>query len=217
MKRMKSGSIRVVIAEDHAIVLRGLVEILRETPDLELTGKTGDGGSLLTLIREQDPDVVVMDINMPVKSGWDVMLQLKSERPRLPVVVLSISPEEDYALKFFQAGAAGYLTKATAPEQLVDAIRKVARGGKYITPALAERLAFHLEDDTAKPVHEKLSPREFQVFCLIAGGKTVSEIAGELSLSPPTISTHRARILEKMRMKTNAQLTRHAYQHHLID
>ncbi len=212
-----TSALRVVIADDHAIVRRGLAQIIEETPGLELAGEADNGHALLDLVREARPDVVVMDINMPGKSGWDVMLQLKSEKSRVPVVVLSISPEEDYALKFLKAGASGYLTKASAPEQLVEAIRKVARGGKFITPALAEQLAVQLDEDIEQPPHQKLSPREFQILCLLASGKTVSEIARELSLSVPTVSTHRARILDKMHMKSNAQLTQYVYKNKLLE
>lgn len=212
-----SGKIRVVIADDHAIVRRGLVQIIAETPDMELVGQAENGHELLALIGELKPDVVVMDINMPEKSGWDVMLQLKSEKNKIPVVVLSISAKEDYALKFIQAGAAGYLSKASAPEQLVEAIRKVSQGRKFITPELAEQLAFQLDQDVEKAPHERLSPREFQVMCLLASGKTVSVIADELALSVPTISTHRARILDKTGFKNNAEITNYAFRNKLVE
>lgn len=216
MTRTSKDTIRVVIADDHAVVRKGLVQIIQETRDLLLAGEAENGNELLDLIRQVNPDVVVMDINMPEKSGWDVMLTLKQERPRQPVLILSVSPEEDYAIKFFRAGASGYLAKSSAPEQLVEAIRKLAGGGKFVTPGLAEQLVNHLEEDPDLPLHDALSPREFQVMCLIASGKTVSEIADELNVSLPTISTHRARLLEKMNMKTNAQLTRYAFENHLV-
>ncbi len=216
MSPKKSGQIRVVIADDHAIVRRGLVQIISETPDFEMAGEAENGHELLRLISELKPDVVVMDINMPEKSGWDVMMQLKIESPKLPVIVLSISPEKDFAVKFLKAGASGYLTKASAPEQLVDAIRKVAGGGKFVSPALAEKLASDLIADGEQAPHESLSPREFQVMSLIASGKTVSEIAEELGVSVPTVSTFRARILEKMSMKTNAQLTHYVIKNGLL-
>ncbi len=212
-----SGPVRVVIADDHAIVRRGLVQIISETDDLELVGQAENGHELLKLVSELKPDVAVMDINMPEKSGWDVMLQLKSEKNKVPVLVLSISAKEDYALKFIQAGAAGFLSKASAPEQLVEAIRKVSQGRKFITPELAEQLALQLDQDLEKSPHERLSPREFQVMCLLASGKTVSVIADELALSVPTISTHRARILDKTGLKNNAELTNYAFRNKLID
>jgi DNA-binding NarL/FixJ family response regulator len=207
---------KVVIADDHAVVRKGLVQIISETSDLEVIAEAENGNILLDKIRTLQPDVVLMDINMPGKSGWDVMLQLKSESPKLPVIVLSISPEKDFAVKFLKAGAAGYLTKTSAPEQLVDAIRKVAGGGKFVSPALAEKLASDLMEGSERPLHESLSPREFQVMSLIASGKTVSEIAEELGVSVPTVSTFRARILEKMSMKTNAQLTHYAIKNALL-
>ncbi|NIQ00442.1 MAG: response regulator [Nitrospinaceae bacterium] len=216
MKDKSSGKIRIVIADDHAIVRRGLVQIISETSDLEVIAEAPDGHVLLKKIRELRPQVVLMDINMPEKSGWDVMIQLKTEFPKLPVVVLSISPEEDFALKFLKAGAAGYLTKSSAPEQLVQAIRKVATGGKFVSPALAEKLVFDLAGDKDQQPHETLSPREFQVMILIASGKTVSAIAGELGVSVPTVSTYRARILEKMDLKTNAQITHYAFKYKLL-
>ena len=213
-----TGTIGVVIADDHAVVRRGLIQIIDETPDLTLLAEAEDGNQLLDRIRTHNPDVVVMDINMPGKSGWDVMRQLQSEAPKLPVIVLSISPEEDYAVSFFKAGVSGYLTKNSCPEQLVEAIRKVARGGKFVSPALGEKLAAALlEDDGTLPPHERLSPREFQILCQIASGKTVSQIAGELAISVPTVSTYRSRILEKMGMKTNAQLTQYVYKNKLLE
>lgn len=216
MKHNSSHKTKVVIADDHAVVRRGLVQIISETSDLEVIAEAENGNILLDKIRTLQPDVVLMDINMPEKSGWDVMLQLKGESPKLPVIVLSISPEKDFAVKFLKAGASGYLTKTSAPEQLVDAIRKVAGGGKFVSPALAEKLASDLMEDSERPPHESLSPREFQVMSLIASGKTVSEIAEELGVSVPTVSTFRARILEKMSMKTNAQLTHYAIKNALL-
>ena len=217
MRKKSTNSIRIVIADDHAIVRRGLVQIISEISDFQVVAEAENGNVLLKKIRETKPDVVVMDINMPEKSGWDVMLQLKSECPGLPVIVLSISPEQDYAVKFFKAGAAGYLTKSSAPEQLVEAIRKVAAGGKFISPALAEVLANDLAGGGDTSPHATLSPREFQIFTLIASGKTVSQIADQLAVSVPTVSTHRARILEKMNLETNAQLTHYAIKNNLLD
>ena len=216
MKRTSSHKTKIVIADDHAVVRKGLVQIISETSDLEVIAEAENGNILLDKIRTLQPDVVLMDINMPEKSGWDVMMQLKSELPKLPVIVLSISPEKDFAVKFLKAGASGYLTKASAPEQLVDAIRKVAGGGKFVSPALAEKLASDLTTDGEQIPHESLSPREFQVMSLIASGKTVSEIAEELGVSVPTVSTFRARILEKMSMKTNAQVTHYVIKNGLL-
>lgn len=217
MKKQKSDKIKVLIADDHAILLQGLKQILSETADMAVVAEARDGHEVLEKVRQIDVDIVVMDIAMPGKTGWDVLIQLKSERFRLPVIILSVSPEDEFAVATLKAGAAGYLSKASAPEQLVEAIRRVARGGKFVSPSLAERLVFELGPDAGKPRHEILSPREFQIMCMIASGKSVTDIADELSLSIPTISTHRARLLEKMQMTGNAQLTRYAIKNHLVD
>ena len=214
---MTKNKIKIIIADDHAFLRKGLIQIISETSDLAVVAEAANGEELLEKIRKLELDVVVMDVEMPKKSGWDVMLQLKIEYPKLPVIILSVFSEEDYAIKFFKAGASGYLTKTSAPELLVEAIRKVSRGGRFISPNLAELLAFELGQDTQKKPHENLSPREFQVFTMIASWKTVKEIANELSLSIPTISTHRAHILEKMNMKTNARLTHYAFKNNILE
>ncbi|HEY4673195.1 MAG TPA: response regulator transcription factor, partial [Nitrososphaerales archaeon] len=194
--------IKILIADDHAVVRRGLKQILAEEPNMAVFGEACNAQEVLKNVREQDWDIVILDITMPDRSGLDVLKELKRERPKLPVLILSIHPEEQYAVRVLKAGAAGYMTKESAPEELVKAIRKVLRGGKYISPSLAEKLAFDLETDSEKPLHETLSDREYQVMCMIASGKTVKEIAKKLYLSVKTISTHRARILGKMKMKT---------------
>ncbi len=209
--------IKILIADDHAIVRRGLKQILTETPDMIVAGEAYNGQDLLEKMRSDQWDVVVLDISMPGRGGLDILKQLKSERPKLPVLMLTIHPEDQYAVRVLRAGASGYLTKESAPDHLVEAIRKVARGGKYISPHLAERLAFSLESISERPPHEMLSDREFQVLRLIASGKTVKEVGEELSLSVKTISTYRTRILEKMRMKNNAELTHYAIQQKLVD
>ena len=180
-------------------------------------GEACNAQEVLKNVREQNWDIVILDITMPDRSGLDVLKELKRERPKLPVLFLSIHPEDQYAVRVLKAGAAGYMTKESAPEELVKAIRKVLRGGKYISPSLAEKLAFDLETDSEKPLHETLSDREYQVMCMIASGKTVKEIAKKLYLSVKTISTHRARILGKMKMKTNAELTHYAIKNRLVD
>ncbi|MDZ7260622.1 MAG: response regulator transcription factor [candidate division KSB1 bacterium] len=209
--------IKVLIADDHAIVREGLKRILSETSDMVVADEASTGQEVLDKVWENDYDVVVLDISMPGRSGLDILKQLKSEKPELPVLVLSVHPEEQYAVRVLRAGAAGYLTKESAPDELIAAIRKVSLGRKYVSTSLAEKLAFDLERDAGKPLHETLSDREYQVMCMIAKGKTVKEIAEELSLSVKTISTYRARILEKMNMKTNAQLTHYALQNRLVD
>ena len=209
--------IRILIADDHPIVRRGLREILAEQPDMGPMGEAENSQGVLELVRRQDWDIVMLDIAMPGRGGLEVLKELKQERPRLPVLVLSMHPEEQYGVRTLKAGAAGYLNKESAPDKLVQAIRKILSGGKYISPTLAERLACAVERDRTKPLHEFLSDREYQVLCMIASGKTVSGIAGELSLSVKTISTYRSRILEKMRMKTNAEVTHYAIKNALID
>jgi len=209
--------IRIVVVDDHAVVREGLKRIISENPGMAVTGEAGDGHEALKLIRGGACDVVLLDITMPNKSGLDVLKELRTEVPRLPVLVLSMHSEDQYAVRVLRAGAAGYLTKESAPAKLVQAIRKVVRGGKYVSPTLAEKLVSDLGTDTERPPHEILSDREYQVLCLIASGKTVSEIGAELALSVKTISTYRVRILEKLRMKNNAELTRYAIKENLVD
>ena len=209
--------IKILIADDHAIVRRGLKQILAETPDMVVAGEAHNGQELLEKVRGHPWDVIVLDISMPGRGGLDILKQLKSERPKLPVLMLTIHPEDQYAVRVLRAGASGYLTKESAPDHLVEAIRKVARGGKYVSPHLAEKLAFNLESLSEKPLHEMLSDREFQVLRFIASGKTVKEIGEELSLSVKTISTYRTRILEKMKMRNNAELTHYAIQQKLVE
>ena len=209
--------IKVVVVDDHAVVREGLKRIIAESPGMAVTGEASDGHEALSVVRKDPCDVVVLDISMPNKNGLDVLKQLHIDSPRLPVLVLSMHSEDQYAIRVLRAGAAGYLTKESAPGKLVQAIRKVVRGGRYVSPTLAEKLVFDLDTDLNKAAHEILSDREYQVLCLIASGKTVGEIAEELALSVKTISTYRVRILEKLRMKNNAELTRYAIKNGLVD
>jgi DNA-binding NarL/FixJ family response regulator len=209
--------IRVCVVDDHALVREGLKRIIAENPGMAVTSEAGDGHEALKVINDQPCDVVLLDITMPNKSGLDVLKQLHAESPRLPVLVLSMHAEEQYAVRVLRAGAAGYLTKESAPAKLVQAIRKVVRGGKYVSPTLAERLVYDLDSDSSKAAHEILSDREYQVLCMIASGRTVTMIAVELGLSVKTISTYRVRILEKLNMKNNAELTRYAIKEGLVD
>ncbi len=208
--------LKILVADDHAIVREGVKQILAETPDIVVAGEASDGNQTLNQVRKGDYNLVLLDIAMPGISGLDVLKQLKSERPDLPVLMLSMYPEEQYAVRTLKAGASGYLTKESAPEELIAAIRKVCTGGKYVTSSLAEKLVFYLETDAKRPAHELLSDREYQVIIMIASGKTVKEIAADLSLSVKTISTNRSRALRKMGMKTNAEVTYYAIKHGLV-
>ena len=209
--------IKVLIADDHPIVRQGLRQILSDTADMVVAGEAVNGQETLAQVRAGGWDALVLDITMPDRSGFDILKELKCEQPHLPVLVLSMHAEEQFALRVLKAGAAGYLTKENAPEELVKAIRKVVSGGKYISPGLAETLAFNLDPASGWPRHETLSDREFQVMQLLASGKTVAEIAKALSLSAKTVSTYRARLLEKMNLKTNAELIRYAIENRLIE
>jgi DNA-binding NarL/FixJ family response regulator len=208
--------IRIMVADDHAIVREGLKQILAETPDIVVVGEAGNAQEVLEHVRKDDWDLVLLDIAMPGRGGLDILKQLRGERPELPILMLSMYPEEQYAVRALKAGACGYLTKASAPEELIAAIRKVSQGGKYVSTSLAEKLAVYLETDAEKPIHELLSDREYQVMVMIASGKTVTQIADELSLSVKTISTHRARTLRKLGMKNNAEITYYAIKHALV-
>ena len=209
--------IRALIADDHAVVRQGLKQILGDTPEMVVAGEATNGQEVLDRVRAETWDVVVLDISMPDRSGLDVLKQLRSERPKLPVLVLSMHSEDQYAMRVLKAGASGYLTKDTAPDELVKAIRKVVSGGRYVSSFLAEKLAFEIGTDSSRLPHETLSDREFQVLRLIAAGKSVTEIAAELYLSVKTVSTYRARMLEKMNLETSAQLMHYAMQNHLVD
>ena len=209
--------IKLIIADDHPIVREGLKQIIADSQHFTVSDEAGDGPELLDKVRKEDFDVIILDLKMPGMDGLDVLKQLKVEKPRIPVIILTVHPEAQYALRILRAGASGYLTKESVSTELITAIRKVHRGGKYISPNLAEKIAFALDADSEKMLHETLSDREYQVLQMIASGKTVTEIAEELNLSVKTISTYRARILEKMNMKTNAELTRYAFQNSLID
>jgi DNA-binding NarL/FixJ family response regulator len=211
--------IKVLIADDHAIVRHGLKQLISETTDMTVGGEADSGLEALKHIRSEAWDVVLMDISMPGKNGIETLKQIRSERPNLPVLILSMYPEDQYAIRLLKAGAAGYLTKESAPEQLVAALRIVAQGKKFITPAVAELLANKLGGGGESGVapHETLSDREEQIFRMLASGNTVSDAAEQLSLSVKTISTYRTRIMEKMGMKNNAELTYYAIKNGLIE
>lgn len=206
---------RVLIADDHAIVRRGLRQILADEYQALVVSEAANAAEALSLARERDWDAIVLDISMPGRSGLDVLKELKHLRPQTPVLILTAHPEEQYALRMLKAGAAGYMTKECAPEHLVGAVRKVTGGSRYISPTVAELVAAPFGCDPETQPHESLSDREYQVLCMIASGKTVGQIAGELALSPKTVSTYRARVLKKTGMKNNAELTRYAIGHGL--
>jgi two-component system, NarL family, invasion response regulator UvrY len=209
--------IRVVIADDHAIVRDGLRQIIGNEPDLEFAGEAANHGEVIQLLRRTACDALVLDVAMPGKSGLDTLKQVKQEWPKLAVLMLSMYPEDQYAFRAFKAGASGYLTKQAAAGQLVEAIRRVASGRRYITTEMAEALAAHLDHDREAPAHEALSDREFQTLRLMASGKTLAQIGEALALSPKTVSVYRARLLAKLGLKTNADLTRYAVEHGLIE
>jgi DNA-binding NarL/FixJ family response regulator len=209
--------LKVLVVDDFPLFRRGVRDLVAEGFQGVKIGEAGNAHEMLELLRLKPWDVAVMDISMPGMNGLDALKQVKQEFPDLQVLVLSMYPEEQYAIRTIKAGADGYLTKSSAPEELVNAIKKVHGGGKYVSPSLGEALALTLKPGAEKPPHELLSDREYEVLCLIGSGKTVGEIAVTTRLSVTTISTYRARILEKMRMKTNAELARYAIQQRLVE
>jgi two-component system invasion response regulator UvrY len=209
--------IRVLVADDHAVVRRGLRQILAETSDILVAAEAGTTQEVLRIVREQTFSAVVLDISLPGGSGLELLGEIKKERPGLPVLILTAHSEEQYAIRAIRAGAAGFLTKETAPEKLIEALRKVAGGGRYIGAELAEQLASVLAGENVGMAHERLSNRELEIMKRLASGKTVSEVAAALSLSVKTVSTHRARILKKMQMRTNAELTHYAVRSGLVE
>jgi two-component system, NarL family, invasion response regulator UvrY len=209
--------IRVLIADDHAILRRGLQEILVREIAGTVCGEARDAYEVLAQVQREDWDLLILDVTMPGRSGLDVLKDLKALRPKLPVLVLSMHPEDQYGKRVLKAGAAGYMNKESAPEELIKAIRKILAGGYYVSPELAERLACDLSRDGGRPIHEILSDREFEVLRMIGEGKTVSQIGDELHLSVTTVSTYRARILEKLGKNTTAELMHYALHNHLVN
>jgi DNA-binding NarL/FixJ family response regulator len=217
LSELSRSMIKILIIDDHEVVRDGVKKIFEEQPGTTAFGEAGTAQEALMLAREEEWDVAVLDLSLGSRSGLEVLKMLGQIRPQLPVLILSMHSEEQYARRAFRAGAAGYVTKDSSRAELARAIDKVLKGGKYVTPALAEKLVLSLNRNSQLSRHETLSDREFEVMRLIASGKTVGEIAALLSLSNKTISTYRARILEKMEMKTNAQLTYYAIHNHLVD
>lgn len=208
--------IRVIIADDHAVVRAGLRQIVSEATGMTVVGEAADGDRVLDATSRNECDVVVLDLAMPGKDGLETLKALHASHPHLPVLILSVYPEEQYAVRLLRAGAAGYLTKESAPDELVAAIRKVAGGGHYVSASLGEQLAVMVGVGSERPLHEALSDREFKVMVSLASGKTVSEVADELCLSVKTVSTYRVRALEKMRMRTNAEFSYYALKQGLL-
>ena len=211
-------TVKTIVVDDHAIVRRGIVDILAEHPDVKVVGEAGDYGELRTLLRAQpDVDLLVMDVGLPGKNGIDILKALRDDSPKLRVLMVSMYPEDQYAVRAFRAGASGYLNKASAPEKLLEAVNQVIAGRKYVTPEIAQALIENLNAPEDSAPHERLSDREFQTLKLIASGKRLSDIAESLALSPKTVSVYRARILEKMGMANNAELTHYAIKHGLVE
>ncbi|TAJ10072.1 MAG: response regulator transcription factor [Nitrospirae bacterium] len=208
--------IQVAILDDHAVVRRGIREILSAEPDMQVCCEAATAQGLLDAIRKQACDLVVMDITLPGRSGLEVLHELREERPKLPVLVLTIHAEEQFGIRTLKAGAAGYLNKEAAPDELVKAIRKIVGGGRYLTPSLAEALAAEVMSPQDRPLHQTLSNREDEVFRLLASGKTVTDVGRQLALSVKTVSTHRTRILKKLRLTTTAELIRYAILNRLV-
>jgi DNA-binding NarL/FixJ family response regulator len=209
--------IKVLIADDHAILRRGLKEILVRSLDGVMCGEAEDAEQVLTEVQNQTWDLVILDISMPGRSGLDILSDLQRTQPKVPVLVLSMYAEGQYGKRVLKAGASGYMNKESAPEELIKAMQKVLAGGRYVSPVLAEELAAALRQDAERPLHETLSRREFEILRMIASGKTVSQIAGELHLSATTVSTYRTRILGKMKLANSAELIRYALQNRLVD
>lgn len=207
--------IKVIIVDDHPVVRSGLKQIIEEEPDMEVAGEAKNAGDFFSLLPKVNCTLVLLDINLPDKSGFEVLKQLQCEHPELPVLILSIHAEDQYAVRFIKAGASGYLMKESDTEEVVKAIRRVIAGGKYVSASLAEKIVSH-PDASGKPPHENLSDREFQILCMMAEGKSLKSIASKLRISEKTVSTYRSRVLEKMKMNTNADLTRYALEHHLV-
>lgn len=207
---------KVLIADDHPVVRQGLRQILSSDEDVEVVGEAKNGNEALDLARRVDWDMAIFDFTMPGMSGLDLLTTVKREFPEKPVLILSVGSEEVHATRVLRAGGAGYISKESAPQELSSAVRKVATGGKYVSPSVAEMLAFALSQDAQKPLHDTLSDREYRVMWLLASGKQINEIAKEMHLSASTISTYRTRILRKLKLSNNAELVQYAIKHGLV-
>jgi DNA-binding NarL/FixJ family response regulator len=212
-----SAKLRVFITDDHGMVRKGLRQILEESADIEVTGEAADYAGLVAGLKRHPCDVLLIDVAMPGKNGIDALKQVLKDHPRVRALVVSMYPEDQFALRALKAGASGYLTKTSGPEKLLEAVREIAAGRKYVTPDMAQALVQSVTGGGGRPLHETLSDREFQTLRLIASGRKLSQIAEEMALSAKTVSVYRARLLEKMKMRNNAELTRYALENHLID
>jgi DNA-binding NarL/FixJ family response regulator len=206
-----------MVADDHAVVRKGLVQILSDTEDIRVIGEAASAAEIVGLLQREPCDVLLLDVSMPGKGGIEALKVIREEFPQVRTLILSMYPEDQFGIRALKAGASGYLTKQAAPERLIEAVQKIAMGKRYITPELAELLALNMGPENDVPPHQLLSDREFQVLRLIASGKTLSEIAAQLALSPKTVSVYRARLLEKMRLANNAELTHYAIKHGLVE
>ncbi|MDX1701217.1 MAG: response regulator transcription factor [Melioribacteraceae bacterium] len=209
--------IKILIVDDHAIVREGLKQIVAEEKDMQVCGEAGDAAELFNLVNHSQFDIAIIDISMPGRSGLDALKDLKKTKPDLPVLILSMFSEDQYGLRAIKAGAAGYMKKVSAPNELVSAIRNIVNGGKYINQSLAEKLAEEYGGKASPQLHDKLSDREYQILCLIAGGQTAEQISSDLSISVHTFYSYRNRILEKMQLKSNVELTQYVIQKKLIE
>ncbi|MEQ9304774.1 MAG: response regulator transcription factor [Marinoscillum sp.] len=209
--------IKVIIVDDHSIMRAGLAKILKDEPDMRVICEAEGYHQLMDFLKNEQPDIVLLDITMPGKNGLEILKELRQSYPEIKVLMLSMHPEDRFSVRTIKAGASGYINKESAAEELVSAIRKVYSGGKFITPIVAEILADTFEHDSERPSHERLSDREFQILRMITSGKKVKEIAGELFLSPATVATYRSRIMEKMNMRSNVELTNYVLRNNLIE
>jgi two-component system invasion response regulator UvrY len=209
--------IDILLVDDHAMFREGLKQILAKQADLRVVGEVGNGIDAIEKIKHHPYSLVILDISMPGQSGWDILSKIKQEQPRLPVLILSMHPEDQYGIRMLRAGASGYVSKESAAEDLITAIRKVASGGRHVSAALAEKLAFAIDANVKEQPHHLLSNREFQVMCMLASGKTLKEIADNLILSEKTITTYRTRILEKLHLRNNVELTHYVIQNKLLE
>ncbi len=209
--------INILIADDHALMRAGLKRILKDEPDIKVIAEASNGFEVLEVVKKEEVDFIVLDLTMPGKNGLEVIKELRQTNKDIQILILSMHPEDRFAVRALKSGASGYMTKESAPDELVNAIRKIISGRKYITPALAEKLASEFDDDSGKLPHELLSDREYEVFIMISSGKKITEIAEQLALSTPTVNTYRARIFDKMRLKSNVELTHYALSNNLID